>query len=165
MTCFSLVRWWEKDQYVLISIKEQQKIITNSQFYEEGDTLCHGYLCEIKKMIFSQTYRKSSCSWTKLFILKKHYSTHMHHFLYVACCSTYCVCNRPIITWALNTTDGLVEKWEAASCDAFVGKSVVTAEKWNCHVWEILVEYLLFYVSKFLFSTLQSMTFYCIMTE
>lgn len=84
---------------------------------------------------------------------------------FVACCNAYCVYNGPITTWALNTTDGLVETWEETFCDAFVGKSVVTAEKWNCHAWEILVEYFLFYVSKLLFSTLQSMTFYCIMTE
>lgn len=152
------MRWWEKDQYVLIPIKKQQKTTAHSQFYEEHDTLWHEYLCEIKKMPLSQTFLNK-------IILKKHYSINMHHFLYVTCCSTDCVCNRPIITWALNITDGLVEKWEETSCDAFVGKSVVTAEKWNCHVWEILVEYLLFYVSKLLFSTLQYMTFYYIMTE
>lgn len=159
------MRWWEKDQYVLRPIKRQHKIITCSQFCKEDDMLCHGYLCEIKKMTLSQTYKKTSCSWTKLFILKKYYSTHMHHFLYVVCCNTHGGCNGPITTWPLNTTDGLVEKWKETSCDAFVGKSVITAEKWNCHVWEILVEYLLFYFSKLLFSTLQSMILYCIMTE
>lgn len=97
--------WREKDQYVLIPIKKQQKITAHSQFYEEDNMLCHGYLCEIKKMALSQTYRKSSCSWTKLFILKRHYSTHMHYFL--CCLLQRLLCAQ----WTYNNLSSEYNRW------------------------------------------------------
>lgn len=77
--------------YVLGPVKRQQKIIICSQFPED-DMLWFGYLCGLKKRWCSGSHtKKSSHSWIKLSASRKHYSTHIHHFLYVVCGSIHCL--------------------------------------------------------------------------
>lgn len=100
----------------------------------------------IKKRWCSGSHtKKSSRSWIKLSASRKHYSTHIHHFLYVVCGSIHCLyINYSYKSqWIYNNLSSEYNGWVSLQSTLERKRNLLwcfwrkTAEKWNYHAWDI----------------------------